>query len=90
MLRDIAPHDGTIPGTALITDAAALIERQAWEIERLTQVLESSTAWLERWAPHVEGCKPIRQCTCGLHAIRAEARAALVATEDASGSQNQT
>lgn len=47
------------------------------EIERLRAALESTEAWLERWAVHVGRCEGGHSCTCGLTAAQYEGSAAL-------------
>lgn len=49
----------------------------AAEIERLRAALESTEAWLERWAVHVGRCEGGHSCTCGLTAAQYEGSAAI-------------
>jgi len=44
---------------------------------RLRAALESTEAWLERWAVHVGSCEGGHRCACGLTAVQYEGSAAL-------------
>jgi malate synthase len=61
-------------------EAAARLDELERENAALREALQSSEAWLTGWGLHVGNCRGWRSddaCTCGLVAIRHEARAAL-------------
>jgi hypothetical protein len=61
----------------MLDEAADTITALTAEVERLRAALSGAEAWLDRWAQHVGVCRGGDLCTCGMSAIRFEARAAL-------------
>lgn len=47
----------------------------------LIEAAKGAEAWLDRWASHVGNCRGGNVCTCGLTAIHAELRCALLDVE---------
>jgi len=57
--------------------AADAITTLRAENERMREALKSVEAWLTSWGSHVAYCRGYPNCTCGLDAMRNEARVAL-------------
>lgn len=53
------------------------LELAANRLEALEDALKSVEAWLTSWGSHVAYCRGYPNCTCGLDAMRNEARVAL-------------
>lgn len=64
-------------------NVAEVAEAAVARIEALEAALQTSEAWLNRWAAHVGKCRGGGHCECGLTAARFEAEAAL--TSDPAG-----
>jgi hypothetical protein len=72
--------EAAIRRVATAREAAARLDELERKNAALREALQSSEAWLTGWGLHVGNCRGWRSddaCTCGLVAIRHEARAAL-------------
>ncbi len=61
----------------LYFNRAEVSRAAASRLSEMHEALMSVESWLTRWGSHVAHCRGYPNCTCGLDAMRHEARAAL-------------